>query len=201
MVSIPSRVIFLLQCLLVVRLRSCSPLRILRDPLGRRSGSILGWRRLSPKLRIVWRSEHESKLLHRVLPLKHRLFSVADDLDYTTPRWLNPDFARLTGNKMIAKSCARTVSFADMEKVGKCSCSFLEGNSHSLWLLSALLSQLKQDGFTPSDPALLDKPISSLSSTLASQTSLAAGLSDFVVSKRRESYLARVTSAFCSLEA
>ena len=77
---------------------------------------------------------------------------------------------------------AGSVSFADMERVEKCSLPFLEGNSHS-WLLPALLSQLKQDGFTPSDPALSDKTISSLSSNLASQTSLAAGLSDFVVSK------------------
>ena len=133
----------------------------------------------------------ESKPLHRVLPLKRRSFSVADDPDYTNPRWLNLDFARLIGNKMIAKARAGSVSFADME-VEKCSHSFLEGNSHSFWLLSALLLQLKQDGFTPSDPALFDKTILSLSSILASQTSLAAGLSDFVVSKRRESFLAHV---------
>ena len=50
-----------------------------------------------------------------------------------------------------------------------------------------------QDGFTPSDPALFDKTISSLSSTLASQASLAAGLSDYMVSKRRKSYLAHVS--------
>ena len=122
------------------------------------------------------------------MPLKRRLFSVADDPDYTTPRWLHADFARLTGNKVIAKSRAGTFSFADMEKVEKCSRSFLEGISHSLWLLSALLSQLKQDGSTPSDPAHFDKTISSLSSTLTFQTSLAAWLSDYVVSKRRESY-------------
>ena len=87
---------------------------------------------------------------------------------WITPWWLNPDFVRLTGNKKIAKSRTGTVSFADMETVEKCSRSFLEGNSHSLWLLSALLSQLKQDGFTPSDPALFDKTISILSSALAS---------------------------------
>ena len=80
-----------------------------------------------------------------------------------------------------------------MEKVEKCSRSFLEGHSHSFWLLSALLSQLKQDGFTPLDPALFDKTILSLSSTLPSQMSLAVGLADFVASKRRESYLAHVS--------
>ena len=121
---------------------------------------------------------HESKLLHRVLPLKRRLFSVVDDQDYATLQWLNPDFTRLTGNKMIAKSRDGDVSFTDVGKVEKCSYSFLEGNSHSFWL-SALLSQLKQDGFASSDPTLFGKTISSLSCTLAS---LAVRLSGFVVS-------------------
>ena len=67
------------------------------------------------------------------------------------------------------------------------------GHSQSFWLLSALLSQLKQNGFQPSDPALFDKTFSSLSVTLAIQTSLAAGLAEFVVTKRRESYLACVS--------
>ena len=128
----------------------------------------------------------EPKLLHRILPLKRRSFSVADD----------PDFIRLTGNKSIAKARAGSMSFADMEKIEKCSCTFLEGYSQSFWLLSALLSQLKQDGFKPFDPALFDKTISSLSAALASQTSLAAGLADFVVSKWRESYLAHVSLSF-----
>ena len=34
------------------------------------------------------------------------------------------------------------------------SCSLLEGSSHSLWLLSGILSQLKHAGFNPPDPAL-----------------------------------------------
>ena len=51
---------------------------------------------------------------------------------------------------------------------------------------SSLLDQLKDDGFRPSDPALFDKNISALSAALAT---VAAGLTDFVSSKRRESYL------------
>ena len=61
------------------------------------------------------------------------------------------------------------------------------------WLLSSLLAQLKEDGFRPSDPALFDKNITALSSALASQTTVAAGLTDFVTSKRRESYLAHAS--------
>ena len=40
----------------------------------------------------------KSRPLQRVLPLKRHSFSVADYPDYTTPRWLNLEFARLTGN-------------------------------------------------------------------------------------------------------
>ena len=59
-----------------------------------------------------------------------------------------------------------------------------------------MLAQLKEDGFCPSDPALFDKNISALSAALASQTTVAAGLTDFVTSKRRESYVAH---ASCSI--
>ena len=59
--------------------------------------------------------------------------------------------------------------------------------------MSALLSQLKSDGLSPSDPTLFNKAISSISCTLASQTLLAAAMSDFVVSKCKESHLAHVS--------
>ena len=49
------------------------------------------------------------------------------------------------------------------------------------------------DGFSPSDPSLFDKTISSISCALASQTSLAAGMADFMVTKRRESLLSHVS--------
>ena len=135
----------------------------------------------------------EAKPLQRVIPLWCHLFPVADDPDFATPRWLHPDFAWLVGNKSIPKSRVGTMSFMDMGKVEKCSRTLLGGYSQSFWLLSSVLSQLKQDGFQPSDPALFDKNISSLSTTLAMQTSLAAGLTNFTVSKRRESYLGHVS--------
>ena len=59
--------------------------------------------------------------------------------------------------------------------------------------MSALLSQLKDDGFSPFDPTLFDKAISSISCTLASQTSLAAVMSDFVVTKRKELLLSHIS--------
>ena len=135
----------------------------------------------------------ESKPIYRVLLLKSRMFAVADEPNYTRLLLVNPDFSRLTANRTIAKTCAGTVSFLDMECLEKCSQSLLEGNSHALWLMSGLLSQLKADGFSPSDLSLFDKTISSISCTLASHTSLAAAMVDFMVTKRRESLISHVS--------
>ena len=55
--------------------------------------------------------------------------------------------------------------------------------------MSGLLSQLKRDGFKPSDPAFFDSAISSLSWSISNQTQTVSALSDFLVSKQRESYL------------
>ena len=70
-----------------------------------------------------------------------------------------------------------------------CAKALQEANSFSLWLMSGLLSQLKRDGFKPSDPSLFDSAISSISCCLSNRTQTAAALSDFLVLKRRESYL------------
>ena len=82
-----------------------------------------------------------------------------------------------------------TVTFFELERLESSAKSLLEANSFSLWLLSGLLSQLKRDGFLPSDPALFDSAISSLSASVSGQTRTAAALSDFFVSKRQESFL------------
>ena len=71
------------------------------------------------------------------------MFTVADETNYTRPLLVNPDFSRLTANRTIRKTRAGTVSIVDMERLEKCSRSLLEGNSHTLWLMLGLLSQLK----------------------------------------------------------
>ena len=135
----------------------------------------------------------ESKAVHKVLPLKHYMFAVADEPDYTMPLLVNLDFLHLAANKTIAKTRAGSISFANMEKLEKCSRSLLEGNSHLLWLMSTLLSQLKANCFLPSDPTLFDEAISSISCMLASQTSLAAAMLDFIVTKCKASLLSHVS--------
>ena len=83
-----------------------------------------------------------------------------------------------------------SVSLADLERFDCVARMILAGDSQWFWFLSALLVQLKEDGYQPSNPSLFDKSISSLSSALATQTNAAACLSEFVSAKRRESYLA-----------
>ena len=56
-----------------------------------------------------------------------------------------------------------------------------------------LLAQLRDDGFKPADPNLFIQTITTLSASLASQTNLSPGMSEFVTSKRRESYLANTS--------
>ena len=116
-----------------------------------------------------------------------------DDPDYAAPRCLNPDFSRLMRNKSISKSRAGTVAFSDMERLERTSRTVVGGFSEGYWLLSSLLSRLKQDGYRPSDPALFDKTIQSLSTSMALQTLLVSGMTDFLVTKRRESFLSHVS--------
>ena len=82
-----------------------------------------------------------------------------------------------------------SVSLADLERLDRVARMILAGDSQCYWFLSALLVQLKEDGYQPSNPSLFDKSISSLSSALATQTNASACLSEFVSTKRRESYL------------
>ena len=139
------------------------------------------------------RLARESRPLHRVVPLKRKMFHIGDQPDYCATCYLNPDFSRISKNKTILKTRASSVSLADLEKFDRGSLTILAGDSQCFWLLSSLLAQLRDEGYKPADPALFDKNISALSATSASQTTMAAGISDFVTSKRRESYLSHAS--------
>ena len=124
---------------------------------------------------------------------RRKIFHVVDTPDFCAVRFVNPDFSRISNSKHIMKSRLSSVTFADFEKIELAGRTVIAGDSQCFWLLSSLLAQLKEDGFRPSDPALFDKNISALSAALASQTTVAAGLTDFVTSKRRELYLAHAS--------
>ena len=135
----------------------------------------------------------ESKPLHRLLPLKRRSVPVGDQPDFCLARLVNPDFSRISRHKKVLRSRASSMTLSDLERLDRTSRSIIAGQSQSFWLLSALLAQLKDEGYRPADPNLFDQSITALSASLASQTSLTSAMSGFVTAKRRESYLAHVS--------
>ena len=139
------------------------------------------------------RLARESRASHRVVPLKRKMFYVGDQPDYCAARFLNLDFSPISKNKNILKIRASSVTLADLEKLDRGSRTILAGDSQCFWLLSSLLAQLKDEGYHPADPALFDRNISALSAALALQTTMAADISDFITSKRQESYLAHAS--------
>ena len=104
-----------------------------------------------------------------------------DPPQFTAPLTVNVDFSWLVENKKISYKRVGIVTFFELERLESSANSLLEANAFSLWLLSGLLSRLKRDGSSPSDPALFDSAISSLSTLLSGQTRVAAALSEAVV--------------------
>ena len=117
--------------------------------------------RLYPRVREVMDATHERavSLSHKlkpsseVLPKKNGKHTVADELKFSTAPAVNLDFSRLTENESVSNKLWGSIIFLEMESVSR---ALLEANSNSLWLMSELLSQLKRDGFSPSDPALYE---------------------------------------------
>ena len=135
----------------------------------------------------------ESKPLHCVLPFKRKATPVSDRPDFCLARYVNTDFSRISRQKTILRSRASSVTLSDLEKLDRASRSLIAGQSQSFWLLSSLLAQLRDEDFKSADPNLFDQTITTLSASLASQTNLSSGMSEFVTSKRRESYLAHTS--------
>ena len=116
------------------------------------------------------RLARESRPLHRVVPLRQKMFYIRDNPDYCNACYINPDFAHISKTKNILKTRTSSINLVDLERIKRGSRTILAGDSQCFWLLSSLLAQLKDDGYRPSDPALFDKNITSLSAALASQS-------------------------------
>ena len=135
----------------------------------------------------------ESRPLFKLLPSKRRSLSIGDAPNFCKQRFLNADFSRSCRSESVPRSRMASVSLADLEWLDRATRMVLVGDSQSFWFLSSLLSQLKEDGYRPSNPSLFDKSISSLSAALAAQTGVAASVSEFITAKRRESYLSQAS--------
>ena len=134
-----------------------------------------------------------SKPLSRVIPTRARACALADDAVFASSQPVNSAFAPLTGSRVLASRRWGSVSFSDMERLERMFQGQLEVTSASLWLMSGILTMLKRDHFQPSDPALFNTALSSVSAALSRQAHSAAAGSDFMRAKRRESLLAHTT--------
>ena len=106
---------------------------------------------------------------------------------------MNSAFAQLTSYRVLGSRRWGSVSFSDMERLDRMFQGQLEVTSASLWLMSGILTMLKRDRFQPSDPALFNTALSSVSAALSRQARSAAAGSDFMRAKGRESLLAHTT--------
>ena len=134
-----------------------------------------------------------SKPLSRVIPTRARSYALADDAVFAASQPVNSAFAQLTGSRVLASRRWGSVSFGDMERLERMFQNQLEVTSASLWLMSGILAMLKKDRFQPSDPALFNSALSSVSAALSRQARSSAAGSDFIRAKRRESLLAHTT--------
>ena len=134
-----------------------------------------------------------SKPLSRIIPARARSYALADDSIFAASQPVNSAFAQLTGSRTLATKRWGSVSFSDMERLERLFLNQLEVTSSSLWLMSGILAMLKKDRFQPSDPALFNSALSSVSAALSRQARSSAAGTDFIRAKRRESLLAHTT--------
>ena len=140
-----------------------------------------------------------SKPLSRVIPTRARAYALAGDAVFASSQPVTSAFAQLASSGVFGSRRWGSVTFSDMERL---ECLFqgqLEVTSSSLWLMSGFLAMLKRDRFQPSDPALFNTALSSVSAALSRQACTAAAGSGFLRAKRRESLLAHTLSQFPNL--
>ena len=134
-----------------------------------------------------------SKPLSRVIPARARTYALADDAVFASSQPVNSAFAQLAGSRALGSRRWGSVTFSVMERLERLFQGQLEVTSSSLWLMSGILAMLKRDHFQPSDPALFNSALSSVSAALSRQLRMAAAGSDFLRAKRRESLLAHTS--------
>ena len=134
-----------------------------------------------------------SKPLSRVIPARARAYALADDAVFASSQPVNSAFAQLAGSRALGSRRWGSVTFSDMERLERLFQGQLEVTSSSLWLMSGILAMLMRDRFQPSDPALFNTALSSVSAALSRQARTAAAGSGFLRAKRRESLLAHTT--------
>ena len=134
-----------------------------------------------------------SRPVSRILPTRARYYALADDPLFASSQPVNSAFAQLVGQRSFAGRRWGAITFSEMERLERVFQSQLEVTSSTLWLMSGILATLKRDGFQPSDPALFNSTLSSVSAVLSRAARTASAGSTFLRAKRRESMLAHTT--------
>ena len=105
--------------------------------------------------------------LSAILPRKIRRYAVADQLLFAAPQPVNSSFSRLAGTAAVGSMHRGSVTFAEMERLGRLFRCRLEETSSSLLMMSGILPMLKRPCFNPSTPGLFNTAIASVSASLA----------------------------------
>ena len=134
-----------------------------------------------------------SRPVSRILPTRARFYALADEPLFTASQPVNSAFAQLVGQRSFAGKRWGAITFSEMERLERVFQGQLEVTSSTLWLMSGILATLKTDGFQPSDPALFNSALSSVSAALSRAARTASAGSVFLRAKRRESMLAHTT--------
>ena len=134
-----------------------------------------------------------SKPLSRVIPTRAHAYALADDAVFASSHPVTSAFAQLASSRVFGSRRWGSVTFSDMERLERLFQGQLEVTSSSLWLMPGILAMLMRDRFQPSDPALFNTALSSVSAALSRQARTAAAGSGFLRAKRRVSLLTHTT--------
>ena len=100
-----------------------------------------------------------------MIPTCVRAYALADDAVFASSQPVNSAFAQLVSSRVLGSRRWGYVTFSDMERLERLFQGQLEVTSSSLWLMS---------GIQPSDPALFNTALSSVSAALSRQARTAA---------------------------
>ena len=129
-----------------------------------------------------------SRPVSRILPTRARFYALADEPLFAASQPVNSAFAQLVGQRSFAGKRWGAITFSEMERLERVFQGQLEVTSSTLWLMSGILATLKTDGFQPSDPALFNSALSSVSAALSRAARTASAGSVFLRAKRRGEY-------------
>ena len=132
------------------------------------------------------------KPILNALPGRRKMYSMADAEFLSQAVNFNSSIPRLVGN--VASTKNMSVSFGDAAKAEGVAKQGLEANSMAFWMLHAILSWIKDEGFKPSQPQLFEELIQSFSLSMVNSCQSLASLSTFLHAKRREAILSHFPS-------